>query len=488
VSRPWVAEAAWVGGLWMLAVALAGASSWCLWAWLGFGSMGALAAGGLVLGWRGVAALCWRHWIGGVLRLLALPLLLAAVLAACVMAGFAGKAARMAEFGPDAAGPRTLPIEAGAMGEVVAAGERLAAQIRWPRAAGEDGLVLESVQFAFGPGRRELEFSFVRGGGGYFRGTLRFRQKPDGGWAYEGHSASGDTAGFSERSALFDELRAGLTPPADLLWPVSPEVERRWTAAADELAAVLSAAAPLGTEGAPWRADSVKMTRQLRTENRDAVAIWLGARRGSQRVAYAVTTWAFDGRRARLVDVSAGVDSGNSSRSTMEDGAEIRSLLEPWLAGQKGLLEESALYASRSDRSWESCEAVLSDGTVLTYHQQQAHLFLAEYHMRLGIRPLGGEEREFFLPMNTGGRTAILVKTGTAPDGTPAARVDAGRHFDLGFTLRNPRMIPAGSVRDETIAGAFTSVSTPLRWAASGDAEGDRLIEQVRGYPRGLPR
>lgn len=477
-------EAASVCGLWVAAAVLAAASSYGPWGWLGFASLGALAAGGLALAWRGVAALWRRQWVGGGVRLVVLVLLMPAALLACVVAGFVGKAARMANFGMDASGPRVLPVESGAMEQLVAAGNALIVQISGPQAADGDRFVLESVECSFGPNRREVEFNFVRGGAGYFRAGLSFRQKADGTWTHEGHSASGDTAAFSVNSAMFDEARKALVPPAGLAWPVSPEVEARWIGAADELAAVLTAAAPLGVADATWRTDSGRFTRNLGKGNNDAISIWLEARRGRERAAYATTYWAFDGKRARLLDVNAGVDSGNSSRSTMGDGAEARSLIDPWLAGQDGLLEASALYASRGDGTWESAEAALPDGTVITYHQQLAHPFLAEYHMRLGIRPPGGEEREFFLPMNTGGRTATLVGLGTAPDGTPAVRVNAGRHFDLGFTLRDPRMIASSSVRDEVPAGAFVAISTRLRWVAPGDAESERLIEEARNYSR----
>ena len=90
----------------------------------------------------------------------------------------------------------------------------------------------------------------------------------------------------------------------------------------------------------------------------------------------------------------------------------------------------------------------LPDGMVLVYREQYAHPFLAEYQMRLEIRPPGGE----------------------------------ARHFDLGFTLRDPRMIPAESVVALEPAGAFTGVNSHLRRASVSGPADRELYEATRGY------
>jgi hypothetical protein len=401
-----------------------------------------------------------------------------------VVAGFAGKAARMGALVPDLRGSPDLPVEAGAMNRLVATGNDLARELDGGAAADGAEFALDSVECSFGPGGRMVSFDFVRGPASAFRGSVSFKQRADGAWLRDGYSASGDPASFeADRTAFNDSVESlGVLPDFD--WPVTRQVEQDWTAAADQLAASATAAAVLGTDGIPWRTDAIHLTRNLRPGNRDAIAIWLKAARGRERVAYAVTDWAFDGRQARLLDVQAGMDGDRRSDSTLEHGAEVRSVLESALAAGNDLLAPSALVTSRHDGTWETCEARLPDGTVLTYRQQQAHPFLAEYHMILSIRPPEGPERDFVLPMNTGGRTAILVRTGTFGDGVPAVRLDAGRHFDLAFTLRDPRIVPAESVRDERPAGAFTGVSTPLRWVAEGDAANASLIEQARADQR----
>lgn len=123
----------------------------------------------------------------------------------------------------------------------------------------------------------------------------------------------------------------------------------------------------------------------------------------------------------------------------------------------RGLFTRSHLMA-RGIQDWRTCEVPLPEDTVLTYYQKSAHPFLAEYDMRLRIAPKGEPARRFVLPMNTGGRTAILVSTGRLADGTPAVRLDAGQHFNLAFRLRD------------------------LRWVSVADPEAESLLQQARDY------
>jgi hypothetical protein len=484
MRRAWLVEAGAVCGLGLAAALLAAASTVGPWPWMGWASLAALAAGGLLLAGSAVAALWRRRWTGGALRLAALIVFLPVMLVACVVAGFAGKALRMGASGMDLRGSPELPVEADAMNRLVAAGNDFARRLDGAPAADGTGFALDSVGCSFGPEGRKVSFDFVRGPASAFRGSVSFKRRADGTWSRDGYSASGDPASFEGNRTAFNDSVESLGVLPDFAWPVAPQVEQDWTKAADRLAAAASACGVLGTDGTPWRTDSIRLTRNLRPGNRDAIAIWLKAARGRERVAYAVTDWAFDGRQARLLDVQAGVDGDRRSDSTLEHGAEVRSVLESALVAGDDLLAPSALVTSRHDGTWESCEARLPDGTILTYRQQLAHAFLAEYHMILSIRPPGGPERDFVLPMNTGGRTAILVGTGTLGDGAPAVRLDAGRHFDLAFTLRDPRIVPVESLRDERPAGAITGVSTRLRWVAGDTPEDRSLIEQARAYQR----
>ena len=106
--------------------------------------------------------------------------------------------------------------------------------------------------------------------------------------------------------------------------------------------------------------------------------------------------------------------------------------------------------------------------------------------MRVEIRPPGAEKgREFFLPMNTGGRTAILVEIGKTAEGIPVVRLDAGRHFDQAFMLGDePRMIPPEAVLGAAPLGAFSGVKSSLRWVSATDPSDSELYEETRAYRR----
>lgn len=440
--------------------------------WLGlaaFVCFGAVLVGAAIFMIR--ALLC-RRWIAAVVWLAALVVLTPSALVGGVGAVFAGNMLRMADRGT-----RTLPVDRNAMGELVASGKQLVSQIG-------DNFELESIAMTFGPRGREVGFDVVAGEPGFFRARIRFRQHAGGAWkpGGSGHSSSGDTATFKADLKRFEEAFAKTIAPT-ITWPLTDHVEKEWISAARGLADALSSAGVLDTAGIAWQAQSIRMSHSLRTGNNDSILIWLDAGRRREVIASAATDWAFNGRRARLTEATGMVQRGAASSSTMAHGAEVRSILEPWLASQDGLLAPSALFASRNDATWTACETVLPDGTTLIYREKQAHLFLAEYYMRLEIRPPGGEARDFLLPMNTGGRTAILVGVGSTADGAPAIRVNAGRHFDLGFTLRDPRMIPAASVGPETPVGAFTGVKTRLRWASATDPADHEAYEATRDYP-----
>lgn len=468
-TRRRLLEGACVGALFAAGLAFAVAEGFFATTWLGLAALGSLGLALIGTAVFAILALRQRRWLAAIVWLVGLAVLAPSALVGGVAAGFAGKMLSMEDFGT-----RTLPLERRALHELAASGKQLAAQL------GTD-FALDAVVVTFGPRGREVDFEVVAGESGFFQAGIRFRQNAGGAWKPDGNSCSGDTETFQANSKRFEAALAKTSAPS-ITWPLPEGVEQDWIAAAGELAGVLSSVGALDTAGIAWQPEKIRMSHSLRAGNNDSVSIWLDAKHGRDVVASVVTYWAFDGKRARLTDANGLVQKGTASRSTLEQGAEIRSILEPWLASQNGLLAPSAMFASRNDATWTACETVLPDGTTLIYREQLAHPFLAEYQMRLEIRPPEGEARDFLLPMNTGGRTAILVDTGSSTDGTPAVRVNAGRHFDLAFTLRNPRIIPAESVGNTTPLGAFTGVRTRLRWASATDAADRELYEATRNY------
>jgi len=455
--------------LFMVGLTLAAAEGFFHASWMGlaaFVCLGAALVGATVFM---IHALLRRRWIAAVVWLAALMVLAPSALVGGMVAGLAGKMLRMADHGT-----RTLPVDRSAMGKLATSGKELASQLG-------DKFELEAIIMAFGPHGREVEFKIVIRDPESFRAGISFRQHSGGAWQPAGNSFSGDPGTFEASRRRFEEVFAKTTAPT-ITWPLTDHVEKEWLSAAGGLADALSSTGMLNTAGIAWQPGDIRMSHRLRTGNNDGISIRLDARRGREMAANAVTYWAFNGQRALLTEVTGIVQKGTASLSTMDHGAEVRSILEPWLASQDGLLAPSVLFASRNDATWTACETLLPDGTTLIYHEQQAHPFLAEYHMRLEIRPPGGEARDFFLPMNTGGRTAILVDTGSTADGTPAIHVKTGHHFDLGFTLRDPRMIPAAAVNDAAPVGAFTGVKTRLRWASATDSTDREIYEATRGY------
>ncbi len=467
--RGWLRESTGVGGLFAAGLGLAAAEGFFAARWLGLAALLGLAGSLLLVLVRGIFALRCRRLAAAAVGFLALLLLAPAALVGGVAAGFGGRMLRMADHGT-----RTLPIEGSSLAALVEAGNKVAGQL------GGD-FKLGAVVVGFGPRGKKVEFEFLSGEPGRFRGRMHFREAGGGMWRADGHTCSGDTETFEANQTRFEQA-AGRVDGPRLAWPLTSHVQDEWTEAAGNLAGALSSSAVLGTLNAEWQATEVQLTHSLRRENSDSITIWLKPKAGHEPVASVVTYWAFDGRRARLTEASGIVHRGTASNSTMDQAAEVRSVLEPWLASQDGLLAPSSLYDSRNDSTWTSSETKLPDGTLLVYRQQHAHLFLAEYHMRLEIRPPDGAARDFFLPMNTGGRTAILVDLGKLEDGTPAVRLKAGRHFDLGFTLDDPRMIPPAEVREAVPLGAFTGVKTPLRWVSASDPADRELYRATRQY------
>ncbi len=476
-----IRKVAVVGSLAVGGVLLAMAEGFFAHAGLGCAALVCFAAALLAVFVFAITAVWRRQWSAAIAWLLALLVLAPVLLVGGVVAGFAGRTLGMMEFAK-----RTLPIPHASLARLAKEGRSLADGLNRVDPEAADKFSPEAVGVFFGPAGREIHFDFMLGDGTGFRGRVGFRQKNGGEWQRDGTSCSGDTATFAENRSRFERALASIGSP-DLAWPIEADVEERWVAAANEIAEFLTGADVLESGRLSWRLNSIQMTRAMHQKNADCISIGFNAKRGDQRAAWVTTYWVFDGQHARLEDLSAGVDIGTNSFSGREHGAEVRSMLEPWIASRGGLFRPSHLYQSRGDRTWEACEIVLPDGSALVYRQQLAHAFLAEYHMRVEIRPAGGgAARDFFLPMNTGGRTAILVSTGKTAGGEAAVLLDGGRHFQTAFTLANPRMISPESVLEPIPFGAFTGVKSPLRWASATLPADRELFEETVSYADGL--
>ena len=454
VLRPWVRRLV----EFLLALALLGIATGLSFvsSWLdspGTGLAALLVFAGLILALlgHGIIALSRREWIGGIVRFLAAPVCFLVGLAAMFLAGLAGGAATEWDFQT-----RTLPVDERAMKAVQAEGNKIAAGLS-EHLPNQEKFALDSISLESGGPegtRREISLNFFKRPPGYFSISADFEKVPDG-WKRTGQGTSGDTETFAKfRDAVEPALPSALPPT--LLWPADEKVTRNIWEGAEELKTVFEKQDLLRTGGKPWRVDTIRYVRNLRDRGNETVRIRFSCKDGKKDLAWAETDWAFNGKALRFLDASGG-GGGNSG---MENHAEVETVVAEWLGSDRGIFER----LKPRGKPWRTCEAGLPGGVHLIYAEQPAHPFLAEYRMRATINLPDGRSRTFALPMNTGGRTEVLVFTGTGPGGTAALRLVSGRHFDMAFDLGSLRIFPVGEFIESAYAGAFLEVSTPLSW------------------------
>lgn len=401
---------------------------------------------------RGILSL-WRHqWVAGIARILAVPACFLFGLAAMFLADLAGRWAMDWDL---RAG--TLPVDERAMKEIRNEGNKIAAGLS-SFLPNQEKFALEVIDIESGGAPRKISLRFSKPPPEYFSISADFQETP-GGWKRTGGGSSGDTETFAKfRDAIDPHLPSSL--PATLRWPVDEPVAKRIRDGAEALRAVIESQGILGTDGKAWSVGPIHYVRNLRSDGCDMVRMNFSCKEGRQPVAWAGTDWAFDGKTLRFLDATGGT-RGNSNR---ENQAEVETSVTEWLARDREIFE----HLKPRGKPWRTCEAELPGGIRLLYAQQQAHPFLAEYHMRATISLPDGRSRTFALPMNTGGRTEILVFTGTKADGSAALRMVSGRHFDMVFDLQTLRIFPAGEFKESAYAGAYLEISTPLTWFPSG--------------------
>ena len=429
-------------------------------AWLDSPSTGiaALLVGAflvLALLGRGILSLTRHEWVGAIVRILAAPACfiigLAAMFFAYLFAQLGGGVALEQHFES-----RTLPVNERAMSAIQAEGNKIAASLS-EHLPNQEKLALHLIGLeSSGPGgmQQKISLDFFKSPPGHFSISADFQKGSDG-WKRTSQSASGDPETFEKfRNAIQPNLPAALPP--EILWPADDHVTKSIRAGAEELRAVFEKQDLLRSNGKPWSVDTIRYLRNLRDLRNQTVRITFSCKDGKKRIAWAHTDWAFCENTLHFLDATGGTEN----ESNMENHAEVETVVTEWLSSDRGIFER----LKPRGKPWRTCEAILPDGVSLIYAQQQAHLFLAEYDMRATINLPDGRSRTFALPMNTGGRTNVLVFTGTSPGGTAALRLASGRHFDMAFDLVSLRIFPVGEFTESAYAGAFQEVSTPLTW------------------------
>ncbi|MFZ0615751.1 MAG: hypothetical protein WAN16_04800 [Chthoniobacterales bacterium] len=399
---------------------------------------------------RTLVAFWRREWLGGIVRLLILPMLLTGGMAGLFVISIAGST--LPELWQ--VFHRTLPLEKGAERRLVGEGERIA---RLLSAKTPDGkpMQLRHVTFGLHPKggepARTVEYDFWKDD---FSCDAMYRQEGSL-WRKWSDSASGGEMFDANRKAVSPALPEELQGSFD--WPVNQAVTDRLLKVGWEIAKVLEQDQPLASEGALWGVESIEFQRELAKGCHDSIRIGLQALREGKGVAWATADLSYDGESARLDRCRGSTLQGGSNKN---DDAAVATALREWLHQDRGILKKAGDHG----KPWRSCEATLPGGVRLIYHEQPAHPFLAEYNMRAEFLLQDGRSRCFELPMNTGGRTKVLAYTGITASGSPAVHLVASPHFDIAFDLGTLRRIDPKAVIQESYAGAFLGEKTPLTW------------------------
>lgn len=403
----------------------------------------ALLSGGILALWR-------RQWLAGLLRVFAVPVCFVGGILVMFLANLAGGAALGGDFRT-----RTLPIDQRAMEEIREEGERIAADLSKYLPLHEK-FALRAIDLESSGQIQKINLSLFTGSSSYFSLNLEF-QKSKSGWNRTGNGTGGSPETFKTIRAAVEPYFPTSLPPT-LPWPLHESVADSIREGAEALCTVFENQGLLRTDGEPWGIRSIHYIRSFGPPREDLVRLDLACKEGRTSLAWAGTDWAYDGKFLRFLDATGGVPTG----STMENHAEVETIVTEWLTQDREIFER----VKPQGKAWRTCEAHLP-GVNLIYSQQPVHPFLAEYNMRVSIGLPDGRSRMFSLPMNTGGRTQILVYTGTTSQGGPALRMVSGQHFDMAFDLEALRIFPVGEFQESAYAGAFLEVSTPLTWFPS---------------------
>lgn len=405
---------------------------------------------------RAVIALIRREWLGAVIRIVLLPFVLVAGLLSMVAGSMAGGEATEWDWKKS-----TLPVEKSEEQKLVARGEKIAEVLSSKTPDGRP-MKLRSVDFVIEQREhdalRKIGYEFDKMTPGFFSIGADYRVGRDA-WKLNGHSASGDPATFQRnKEALVPLLPQQLK--ASFVWPLKETIVNQLTDLARAMCAVLEKEQLLPVEGASWRLERTEFRHGLGKGDADSIQLTFGVWRGKERFAWASAELFYDGKKARLGRCGGGVQGGYTANSTMDHEAAVTTVLREWLSQDRGILEK----VRERGLPWRSCEAMQPDGIRMIYYEQPAHLFLAEYNMRIEFILPDGRKRRFDLPMNTGGRTSVLVYTGATPDGSAAVRLVSGRHFDVAFDLKALRWVDPAKIMGAVYAGAFLEEKTLLQW------------------------
>lgn len=419
-------------------------------------------------------ALTNRQWIGCAVRLLAVPALLILGAISLFLAELSGKASW--EVLP---APTSNPPGLHSLQELVDAGNNLAAELS--NAAGMPGaFALQAIRVAKTQQKCWIELSC--GTQNHQDGfSARYRWVADDKWFWDGWSAHGDIG-----VNLNSQLQVQDFPLLDnLAWPVDTALEEQWQTAGEELAAALRSQNPFASTNNDWRLRSWRFDYPLKKKFGQRVEFEIETPKQNETKFSAAIRCRYYKGQFFVEDVTAGQHLGASSSWTMEDAARVQSAIESFI-----LSKETNLFALQDDSGfgkWRQATAQLPDGLIVQYHEQQAHLFLAEYNMRMELTSPDGKTRRYSLPMNTGGRTSILGFQTTDVDGRPCVQFIC-RSFNVVFCNDNLEWTTAAADADKEFLGAFLGVTAPVKWISADAPNAAEVFRQAaaRGYPAAI--
>jgi len=320
-----------------------------------------------------------------------------------------------------------------------------------------------------------VDFHFATTPPDILHASVTFKMRADGEWAHDGWTLSGDPAAHARARHTVESALKEI-PLSDLRWPVGPETQAQLLAAARELQSALEDLA-FAPPGSSWQLDEVALRHFPEWEARNSVGFDFQVHSGRERLAWVNAEFRHDGEEFWLREVSAGCSSSSSSR---EHSAMAESALREWIGTGR-----APFRADEKERGWKSAAAPLAGGVRLLYEQRPVHLLLAEYDMRMTLSTPEGTFRRFVLPMNTGGRTQVLVFEGRTPEGGRALRLSSPPHFDAAFNLEPLRWIEVSAAGEWKFLGAFLETHAPLAWVSASEPRAIESFQKARdrGYP-----
>ena len=410
-----------------------------------------------------------RHWLRAGFLLVLFPLLFIAGFLGLFLSSLAGRALGLVETGPS-----RLPMAQPAIAHTEKVGQGLASLI-----SAASGLRFDwkGFQLKSNGQDRRVQFNFQSAQAPFFAASLEYLEKPESQWAKDGWTLSGDS-GDSEKLRPAIEAALRSAPLEDWKWPLAREDENNLLEAGRELAKALRSL-PFTPNDCSWEFSEVVLERFPSLLVAHSVTFLYQAREAQNRTSLLWARFQFDGQDYLLSETTAML----SDSSPKEISAIAESAVREWIGEKRG-----PFRLKKENQRWESCTAQLGEGARLVFEQSSAHPFLAEYYMRISLTSPAGLTRRFVLPMNTGGRTQVLVFEGHIPSGDRALRLTSPPHFDAAFLLDGPCWLFPIPEAEWQFLGAFLQTQRHLAWAAADDPAARQAFLHAReqGYPAAI--